>query len=201
MDIANWLHHYGYVSLFIVMFLEVVGIPSLAESALIASGMQLHLGTFAAIPLLFAVIGGSVAGATVAYVLGRFLGRPFVERFGPKFGITPERLDYAEESFRKYGLAVIVIGKWLPGVQVLIPYLGGTNLMPFAAFSVYNFFGTVIWVLAFLIFGESLASLWQRIAPVLTARGLLATAVVVGLAVWMWWSIRSRRAAARRSGR
>ncbi|WDL96805.1 DedA family protein [Alicyclobacillus sp. ALC3] len=87
-DVDLLLRQYGYFGLFIVMFLEIAGIPSVAESALIASGIQLHRGTFSVFPLLCSVIGGNVVGATVAYLIGRFFGRPFIDRYGPKFGIT-----------------------------------------------------------------------------------------------------------------
>ncbi len=194
MPAMTWLHSYGYLSLFLVLFLEIVGIPSLAESALIAAGLQVHRGAFGALPVLSVALAGSLAGSMLAYIIGRQVGRPFLEQFGPSIKITKEKLDGADDRFQKYGPAVLIIGKWLPGVQVLIPYLAGVSRLQIRSFLIYNTIGTVIWVTAFLTFGESLGGVWERAWPVFSKHGLLSGSVAVILTVLtvLWWA-RSRR--------
>lgn len=195
MPAMTWLHGYGYASVFLVLFVEIIGVPSLAESALIAAGLQVHRGALMALPVLTVAMGGSLAGSTTAYFIGRHLGRPFLERFGPKFGITEEKLDGAEDRFEKYGPVVLVVGKWLPGVQVLVPYLAGVSRLRLRTFFMFNTIGTLIWVTAFLTFGESLGGVWKQTWPLLSRYGLLSGCAAAILAVGMivWW-VRSHRA-------
>jgi membrane protein YqaA with SNARE-associated domain len=81
-------------------------------------------------PTLLALICslGSVIGGCIGYAVGRFGGRPIVDKIFPNFKI----IEKAEALFQKYGVWAIVIDAFTP-----IPYKAltlGSGLMKFNPF-------------------------------------------------------------------
>lgn len=128
------LHHYGYVGVFFVLMMEMVGIPFPAETTLTISGFEWSSGVFRLFPLLLAAGIGNIVGSTIAFWLGRLLGRPVIVRFGKYVGINNERLDKANRLFHKHQSWIVIIGKFIAGIRVLIPYLAGINKMILSCF-------------------------------------------------------------------
>lgn len=72
-SLETWIHQFGYVGVFVILFFEMVGIPFPAETTLTLSGIEWMRGGFSLIPLLLAAGLGNIAGSTVAYAIGRFV--------------------------------------------------------------------------------------------------------------------------------
>lgn len=165
--VQNLIHHYGYIGVFFILFMEMVGLPFPAETTLTISGIEWTQGVFRLVPLLLAASIGNVLGSTVAYGIGRFLGRPVIVRFGRYVGINNERMDRANEMFYKYQNPVVLFGKFIAGIRVLIPYLAGINNMPFLVFFIYNAVSAVVWAGVFIVVGKYIGIEWSRYHEVL----------------------------------
>jgi membrane protein DedA with SNARE-associated domain len=161
-DIQVWLQHYGYFGVFVILLLEPIGIPFPAETTLTLAGIEWTRGVFALMPLLMAAALGNIVGSSVAYVIGRFLGRPVILRYGRYVGITKARLDTAGERFNRFQALVVLASKFIAGIRVLVPYVAGIERMPFALFSLYNAASALVWAGAFLILGRTLDVEWAR---------------------------------------
>ncbi|MCL6548821.1 MAG: DedA family protein [Alicyclobacillus sp.] len=183
-DVQHVIQHYGYAGVFFIVMLEMIGIPFPAETTLVASGVEWTQGVFRLAPLLVTASVANVIGSTVAYGIGRFLGRPVILRLGRWVGITEARLNQAEQKFERYRGFVVLFGKFIAGIRILIPYLAGINRMPFLLFSVYNAVSAVVWVAVFVILGRYLGILWnqyhealhQYLVPVIILAVILAGA-------------------------
>ena len=121
--IHQMLQHYGYFGVFFILLLEMVGIPFPAETTLTISGFEWSNGAFKLIPLLLAAGLGNIVGSMIAFWIGRLLGRPVIVRYGKYVGITNERLDKANDMFHRHQSWIVIIGKFIAGIRVLIPYL------------------------------------------------------------------------------
>lgn len=175
------IHHYGYVGVTFILFMEMVGIPFPAETTLTISGIEWTQGVFRLLPLLLAASVGNILGSSVAYAIGRFLGRPIVVRFGRYVGITGERLDKANAVFTRYETPVLLFGKFIAGIRVLIPYMAGINKLSFARFSLYNAVSAVVWAGAFIVVGKYIGVEWTRYHKVLHQYMVPAIIVVAAL--------------------
>jgi membrane protein DedA with SNARE-associated domain len=148
--------HYGYFGVFIILMLEMLGIPFPAETTLTLSGVEWTQGVFHLVPLLLAAATGNAIGSIVAYWIGRLFGRPVIVRFGKYVGITSERLDKANLMFKKYETTVVLFSKFIAGIRVLVPYLAGINKMSFAFFTFCTTVSALVWSAVFIIFGKYL---------------------------------------------
>lgn len=179
LHVQHFMQHYGYGGVFIVLFLEMVGIPFPAETTLTLSGIAWINGTFSLFPLIFFATLGNVMGSSIAYAMGRFLGRNVILRFGKIFGITDEKLGNAEAKFQQYQIRALFVCKFIVGVRILIPYLAGLNRMPFFLFTVYNTFIAFIWTTLFIVFGRYLGALWHHYHHFL--HGHMPLTILIGL--------------------
>ncbi|GLG02640.1 alkaline phosphatase [Alicyclobacillus hesperidum subsp. aegles] len=180
------LQHYGYFGVFFILLLEMVGIPFPAETTLTISGFEWSNGAFKLIPLLLAAGLGNIVGSTIAFWIGRLLGRPVIVRFGKYVGITNERLDKANHMFHRHQSWIVIIGKFIAGIRVLIPYLAGVNKMNFAVFSLYNAVSAFVWAAVFIILGRYMGIEWSKYHQVLhqyLVPGIIVVAIVIGVVV------------------
>ena len=193
-DIHLMLQHYGYLGVFFILVLEMVGIPFPAETTLTISGFEMTKGAFELAPLLLVAAAGNIVGSSIAYWIGRLLGRPVIVRFGKYVGITDERLDKANHLFHRHQSWIVIIGKFIAGIRVLIPYLAGINKMNFVVFSIYNAISALAWAITFIVLGRYIGIEWSKYHQVLhqyLVPGVIIAAIVIGAIVAL--KIRHRR--------
>jgi len=146
---AGWepyLQEYGYGAVFAVLMLENLGLPVPGESVLIAAGALAGRGGLWIVLVLAAGWAGAVTGCCVGYGIGRHGGRRLVVRYGRRLLVTEERLARAERFFERYGGAVVVGARFVPGLRELSGIVAGTLKMPWRSFLAYNAAGATLWV-------------------------------------------------------
>lgn len=162
LDVQQWISHFGYVGVFFILFMEVLGIPFPAETTLTISGFEWTKGVFSLVPIVLVAASGNILGSTIAYGIGYYLGRPVVLRFGRYVGINEKRMNAAQDKFAKYESTIVLFGKFIAGVRVLIPYLAGINRMSFVIFSIYNTISALVWATVFIVLGRYIGVLWNH---------------------------------------
>ena len=88
---------------------------------------------------------GNTLGSLVAYAIGAYGGRPFLERYGRYLLIRPHEIELADAFFAKHGAATVFIGRLLPIVRTFISFPAGVARMPIGTFIVYSTAGAFIW--------------------------------------------------------
>jgi membrane protein DedA with SNARE-associated domain len=190
-DVGTWIAHYGYVGVFFILLFEMIGIPFPAETTLTVSGFEWTKGVFHLIPLLASAIAGNVLGSSIAYGIGRFLGRPVILKFGRFIGITAQKLDKADQKFVKYRNGIVIVSKFIAGIRVLVPYLAGINRMPFTLFSLFNTISAILWATIFIILGRSAGIVWDKYHRILHA-WLLPSVIILVVLIGASFYIRRR---------
>lgn len=180
MDSAlTWLMQYGYVSLFGLLVLGIVGLPVPDETLLVFSGYLISRGHFHPALTFLAGALGSMCGISVSYCIGRTLGHGAVLRFGKYVHLTPGRLELVHRWFRKTGEWLLTFGYFIPGVRHFTAMVAGTSGLEFSRFARFAYAGAVVWVAFFLTLGYIVGENWQR-AMTLIQRYTLA-AVLIGI--------------------
>jgi len=130
---------------------------------------------------------GNTFGSIIAYAIGAWGGRPFLERYGKYLLIRPHEIETAERFFARWGAQTAFLSRLLPIVRTFISFPAGVARMPIRTFVVYSTAGAFLWSTALVWAGVQLGQNWEEIRRALQPFDLLiAVAVVVGLAALLW---------------
>ncbi len=158
--LANIINQYGvwtYAILFLIIFMETgfVVTPFLpGDSLLFAAGTFAALGSLNVWLLMLLLIVAAIAGDTVNYWIGHYLGD---RAYNIKW-IKREYLDRTHAFFQKHGGKTIFLARFVPIVRTFAPFVAGMGKMSYGYFFSYNVFGGIVWVLLFTLLG---LFLWQ----------------------------------------
>lgn len=156
---------WGFILVFAFMALESSFIPFPSEVVMIPAGfLAARAGLTFASPLTDASVAvvagtaGSLAGAYINYYLSRWLGSPFLERYGKYFFLPPDKLRRAEEVFRRYGAGATFFCRLLPAIRQLISIPAGISRMPIGSFGLWTGLGAGIWVTVLTVVGYGIGA-------------------------------------------
>jgi membrane protein DedA with SNARE-associated domain len=151
----------GYIGIFITMTLESMLVPIPSEAVMPFAGFLVYEGKM---DIWIAVLVSSVAnllGSIIAYVIGKYLGRGFVERYGKYVMLDMHHVEMVENWFRKYGSITILFSRMLPVFRTVNALPAGIGKMDFSKFCMYTFIGSVPWNLALVYAGYLLKENWN----------------------------------------
>jgi membrane-associated protein len=146
---------WAYVIVFLVIFCEtgLVVAPILpGDSLLFALGSIAALGALKLELLLILLCIAAIAGNTVNYTIGHFLG-PKVFHYEDNRFFKKEYLVKTHKFYEKHGGKTIIITRFMPIVRTFAPFVAGIGAMTYTKFTLYNVVGGVAWVFTFLLGG------------------------------------------------
>lgn len=190
--IADWVAQLGYGEIFVLMALESSLFPVPSELVMIPAGYLAKSGALN--PWLATLAGGcgSLLGATANYLLGRFVGRAFLLRWGRYLLINEAKYHEAEKLFLGNARKATFIGRFIPVVRHLISLPPGVFGMAYLPFALLTFLGATLWcgvlVAAGYLFGAT------AVTVITDYTHEAALAVVAMLAAFGLWFLFRKRA-------
>ncbi len=189
----------GYVGVMLAMAIESAMVPLPSELILPLAGFMVSDPTQIEpltgqpwnfwIVVVIATVGNTL-GSLVAYAIGAWGGRPFLERYGKYMFIREHEIEAADRFFEKYGSATVFIGRLLPIVRTFISFPAGVTRMPIGKFIVYSTAGAFPWSVALVWAGMQLGANWVTIRDMLKPFDIaIAAAVVVLFLGLLWWRL------------
>jgi membrane-associated protein len=146
---------WAYVIIFLVIFCEtgLVVTPVLpGDSLLFALGAFAAQGALNIEILLILLCIAAVAGDTVNYFIGNFLG-PKVFHYQDSRFFKKEYLIRTHQFYEKHGGKTIIIARFIPIIRTFAPFVAGIGTMKYARFIAYNVIGGISWICLFLLAG------------------------------------------------
>jgi membrane protein DedA with SNARE-associated domain len=189
----------GYLGVLVAMAIESAMIPLPSELILPFAGFLVSDATAIEpitkspwsfwIVVLVATLGNTI-GSLIAYGIGAWGGRPFLERWGKYLLIRPHEIEIAEHFFAKYGAATIFISRLLPVVRTFISFPAGVARMPLGTFVIFSTAGAFFWSLLLTFAGVQLGSRWEDIRHALQPFDtVILVVVVVAVVLFIWWRL------------
>ena len=189
----------GYAGVMVAMAIESAMVPLPSELILPFGGFMVSDATQIEpitgqpwsfwIVVIVATIGNTL-GSLIAYAIGAYGGRPFLERYGRYILIRPHEIELAERFFAKHVAATVFFGRLLPIVRTFISFPAGVTRMPLRKFILYSTLGAFPWSVALVWAGMQLGANWVDIRHMLEPFDLaIAVAVVVGALGLLWWRL------------
>lgn len=151
--LVDFVHHLGYLGIFLFTFVESTFVPIPAEVTMIPAGYLVQQGKMALIPVLLASIIGTVGGAYFNYWLAKRFGRDLFIRYGKYLMMNDVKLAKLENFFAKHGAASTFTGRLIPGVRHYISFPAGLARMNLRSFLIYTAAGGAIWMTVLVLLG------------------------------------------------
>jgi membrane-associated protein len=164
-------------------FLETgafVGLIAPGETAIVLGGVVAAQGEIS-LPAVLAIAWVAAAlGDIASFALGARLGRRFIQRHGPRVGMTAPRVDRVERFYQRHGAKAILVGRFIGIIRAVSPFLAGSSGLRFRAFLPWSLLGTAVWASAFTLVGYVFSESFSRAAGALT-HGAFALALVAAV--------------------
>jgi membrane protein DedA with SNARE-associated domain len=174
------LHHYGYSFLFLVVFVECVGLPLPGFTVILiaaALAAELHFR----LPAIFALaVVAALAGDSIWYALGRLRGRPILRKLC-SLSLSPDScVSRTESLFQRHGLKSLLVAKFMPGLNTVAAPLAGMLKVPRARFIGADVAGIALWAGSAMALGLGFRTQVERVIAWWAAFGR-AGALVLGM--------------------
>jgi len=168
-----------YLILFLIVFCEtgLVVTPLLpGDSLLFAAGTFAATGSLDVGLLIVLLCVAAIAGDTVNYWIGRWVGpRAFS---GNIRWLRQDYLRKTEQFYERHGGKTIVLARFVPIVRTFAPFVAGVGHMNYRRFLAYNVGGGILWVVLFTLGGYAFGNL-----PVVRENFSLVVLVIILLSV------------------
>lgn len=193
---AEWINevvqHLGYTEIFFLMALESSLFPVPSELVMIPAGYRAAQGDLNPWLAVLAGGSGSLLGASANYVLGRYVGRAFLLRYGKWLLINESKYHEAETLFIKNANLATFVGRFIPVIRHLISLPAGVFSMALLPFALLTLLGATLWCGVLVLLGYTLGEPIIRIVVEYTH--LLGYAAVALTLVFGLWFLLRRRA-------
>lgn len=145
---------WAYGLLFAIVFAEtgLVVAPFLpGDSLLFIAGAYCATGHFDIGVLCLGLLLAAVAGNTVNYFIGRWIGhRVFSSQSA---WIDQNALRKTHSFYEKHGGKTIILARFLPIIRTFAPFIAGVSEMNFARFQLFNIAGAGLWIVGLVAAG------------------------------------------------
>jgi membrane protein DedA with SNARE-associated domain len=189
--------HYlsAYLSVVGAIWIASLGFPVPEDIALLTGGYLCHQG-YAKLSIMIPVSYLAVlSGDLFCYILGRRWASNLLEHRLTHRMATPERIARLKQQFLHHQLKTVFIGRFLPGLRMLVLLTAGAVRMKLWKFVLINGIAISITVPVFIglgyLFSHSFAKIKETMAEV---RYLLIFALCLSATIWLVWHFYSKKA-------
>lgn len=186
----------GYGGIVLLMAIESACIPLPSEIIMPFSGYLVSTGQFDLVLVATAGAIGCNLGSSIAYAIGYYGGRPFIEKWGGYVLMGRRELDWTHRFFHRYGSVTVLVGRLLPVIRTFIALPAGIAGMSQVKFQIYTFIGSWPWCFALAYVGYKLGEQWDRDPRLGTLMHrfdtVIAGVIVLGIGWYIWWHLKHR---------
>jgi membrane-associated protein len=146
---------WSYVIIFLIIFCEtgLVVTPILpGDSLLFAIGTFAALGSFDITLVLILLTIAAIAGDTVNYWIGNYLG-PKVFHYEDSRFFKKKHLERTHHFYERHGGKTIIIARFIPIIRTFAPFVAGIGSMTYRKFLSYNVVGGILWIFSLTLAG------------------------------------------------
>ena len=175
----------GALGVFLALFAEtglLIGFFLPGDSLLFTAGLLCaakagHQVQLSLPAVLLAAVAGAIIGAQTGFYIGRFGGRPLLDR--SRSNRVRRGAERAEELLARYGYGrAIVLARFIPIVRTVLNPMAGALGVPARTFTIWQVTGGLIWsagiTAAGYALGSTIPSIDTYLLPVIAAIVILS---------------------------
>ncbi len=191
---------HGYSILFAAVFLEAIGFPLPAALALLLAGGASAQGSLQSSYVLGGALIATVSGDALMFLMGRYTGWFFLGLLC-RISLNPEScILTSADSFLRRGRMLLVVSKFIPGINTMAPPLAGSmNMRPLQFFGL-DLAGAALYIVSYFgvgyLFSDALATITRGFQSFGRVAGWVVAALMagyMGFVIWQWIKVRALR--------
>jgi membrane protein DedA with SNARE-associated domain/rhodanese-related sulfurtransferase len=192
------LAQHGLTFLALAMFLQAIGLPIPGAVAVILAAAQAATGHVSGSAVIGSALLAMLAGDAMMFLLGRRTGWWLLGTLC-RISLNPEScVVTSADTFHRRGRSLLVIAKFVPGINTMGPPLAGSMQMGWGSFLWLDMAGCALYIGAYFVVGYLCSGAVSQIIHIYERFGHLTTAVVLILAtayaLWLFWTtLQARR--------
>jgi len=186
--ILSVIYSMGYLGIFILTAMESMVLPMPTEVLMPLVGSLVVSGKFSLMAVSLISALGALFGSLISYILGKWLGRKFIMKYGKYVLLDKKHLIWTEKWFKRKGEKTIFISRFIPIVKHIISIPAGIGEMNIFKFSAYTFLGAGIWNVALIFLGMTLEQQWGLVHNYYVYLEIVAALLIISLVVWFYIS-------------
>ena len=184
--IVQFILEHGYFILFAAMFAHQIGLPVPGPLFLLAGGALTASGKLGMVPTLGLSLIACVLADLVWYEAGRRRGIK-VLHFFHRLSRDPDYHDRkAQETFSRYGCHLLIVAKFVPGLDAVAPPLAGISRTSRLRFLSFDAFGAGLYACVYAGLGHVFSHDLNRAAAYIARAGTLAASLLfAGVSIYV----------------
>ena len=193
--VSTW----GSTVVFVNVLLTRLGLPIPAVPMLLFAGSAIAAGTLSFWPILFAAVLGALIGDGTWFAAGRIYGRRLIAALGRISPAIDSRVDKARALFERFGVALVSISKFVPGLGLITPPLMGTTAVDSRIYALWDLAGALMWATFWLLGGAAAERQLHMLLAFVKARGGTVLDILLAAALaYLVYRLQQRRRERRR---
>jgi membrane protein DedA with SNARE-associated domain len=184
-DATQTLGAWVYLAVALLVFLEttaLVGFVIHGELALLVGGVAAERGDVQLAIVVVIAWTAAIAGDVVSFMLGRRLGRPFLERHGARVGLRAERLERVDGFFDRHGGKALFVGRFTGLLRATLPFITGSSGMPLGRMLRVGAVSALVWTAVYTLLGYAFSEAFTSAGE--TATRITFIAVLLAIAAF-----------------
>ena len=187
------LMQHGYAILAGIIFLEAIGVPVPAAVALLIAGGAVARGVLQAQYVLGIAVFAMLAGDTLMFILGRLTGWWLLGLLC-RISLNPEAcILRSADSFYRRGRTLLVVAKFIPGINTMAPPLAGSMNMRTLTFLRLDLAGALLYAGSYLTVGFLFSGALEAVTRGYDSAGRIIGWIILALLIgyilfrlWLW---------------
>lgn len=194
-SLLTFVQDYGYWAVFILVFLQEIGIPNPVpnELILIFAGAMTSIGGLNYFLTFLTAVFADVLGTTVLFSLFYFFEHFIVERI-PKWQIINSKLDRIKVILVKHNRWGIFLGRMMPYVRGYVSIAAGILNLPYKIFVPLAAVSALLWSGGYVTLGHFLGKNWETVAKAIEQYKWSFLVFIVSI-IGIWIFVKHRKKA------
>lgn len=186
--LIHFFTDYGYIAVFGILILCGLGLPVPEDIALVAGGVISGLDLTNPHTMLGVGMAGVLIGDSTMFLAGRIFGYRIQRIRTFRKILSPRRFSHIQRKFKQYGLGLLFVARFLPGLRSPIFMVAGmSRRISYITFILMDGFAATIsvpiWVYMGYFFADNLDLLMEHVTDVQKMIYLILAIIFLGVLV------------------
>jgi membrane protein DedA with SNARE-associated domain len=160
-EVISVVQRFPYAGIFLLLILGAIGLPVPEDATLFLCGVLISQGTVHPVPAFLAAYSGALVSDFIIFSIGKKYGRKLMTNHKFQRILSPEKLRFVENKFKKFGPLLILLGRHILGFRAQLILVAGTLGFPSCKFLLIDSVAAALTV-TFMVMAGYTGGTWLR---------------------------------------